>query len=516
MSIIHSLTRNSVFLSISLCLLACEPGRVETTEVPVEPIKALPDDQALRELSATEVIPLLKSGAISVGHYMGVLLEQSEAHGDRLNAFIELDENKILDAAKAADQKRLNGEQLGPLFGVPISLKDLIVTKDLQTTFGTQKFAGFMPDKNAPIVEKLQNAGAIIFGKNNTQELAFGSNGYNSHYGQQLNPYDDSRIAGGSSGGGVAAVAARILPIAIGSDTAASIRVPAAFTGLYGLRPSTGRYDNSGVQPIAPTLDTLGPLTRSVDDMALIDSVFTGDFSALAEVDLETLRLGLPKEFFHQGVSREMMSEFNRFMDKLRAAGVTLVEVDLPRTGEYNDAGLYPILFYEAYPSITQFLQEWGDGSTIEELHAALGWDIKPMWDQMVIPGAPNAIPEEVYNNAINKVRPGMQASYDTYFDEYQLDAMIFPATADAAPPAKPDNPSEIHIDGEKQSIFIHDHNSGPGALAGQPGVVMPIAMNASSLPLGISLDGKRGEDRQLLAITKALSRLVEPLPAPF
>jgi indoleacetamide hydrolase len=277
----------------------------------VEPLNLL-------NLSASEISPRLQSGEVSVLQYMEALLQQTELHSDRLRAFITHDPDHVRAAAIAADQKRESGAELGPLFGIPILLKDLIVTKDMPTTFGTTTFENFMASRNAPAVDRLLAADAIIFGKNNAQEWAYGSNGYNSHYGQQLNPYDENRIAGGSSGGGVAAVAARMLPIAIGSDTAASIRVPAAYTGLYGLRPSTGRYDNSGVAPLAPTLDTIGPLTRSVDDLALIDSVLSDDFSELAAIDLSSLRLGVPSEFFHDGTSSELKSAFDSYLDTLK------------------------------------------------------------------------------------------------------------------------------------------------------------------------------------------------------
>ena len=365
------------------------------------------------------------------------------------------------------------------------------------------------------MVERLLAADAILFGKNNAQEWAYGSNGYNSHYGQQLNPYDEARIAGGSTGGGAAAVSARMLPIAIGSDTAASIRVPAAYTGLYGIRPTTGRYDNSGVAPLAPSLDTVGPLTRSVDDMILIDHVLADDDSKMPEACLKSLRLGVPKAYFHAGVSKEVMASFNQLLARLSAAGVTLVEADLPDAQSLTDAGLYPILFYETYPSIVEFLAEWTDGTTIDELHAELGWDIKAMWDQLVMPGAPDAMPEEVYLAAIDQAQPQMQASYSNYFKQHNVAAIIFPATAGAAPLAKPDNPQETIIDGETVSIFINDHNSSPGALAGQPGIVMPMAMSEAGLPFAVSLDGKRDQDRKLLAIGKAISKLIDPLAPP-
>ncbi len=513
-------------LSMFLCCLllaACDSqstksnsdAATETANKVVEQSQSsLTFAQPLIELSAVEVLPILKSGEVSVQDYIEALLQQTQKYSE-LNAFISLPQDQVRAAAKAADDRRAAGERLGPLFGIPISLKDLIVTKDMPTTFGTKKFAGFHGRKNAHIVDMLEDAGAIIFGKNNAQEWAFGSTGYNSHYGQQLNPYDTSRIAGGSSGGGVVAVAARMLPIAIGSDTAASIRVPAAYTGLYGLRPTTGRYDTSGVAPLSPTLDTVGPMTRSVEDLALIDTVLTGQTAQLEEVDLKGLRLGVPGAFFDYGVSKEMREKFNVLLQQLRSAGVVLIEADLADAQTLYDQGLYPILFHETHPSVSAFLAEWGDGSTIDELHSELGADIRGMWDQLVMPGAPGAIPADVYQAAINKARPGMQASYREYFTKNKVDAMLFPATASAAPKAKPDNPQETVIDGETVSIFINDHNSSPGALAGQPGVVLPMALNADGLPLGVSLDGKQNQDRELLAIAKAITKVIEPLAAP-
>lgn len=472
-------------------------------------------DSALHTLTASEIAPWLKSGQISVETYLHKLLEQSDMHSGRLNAFITIDRVQVLRAARAADERLKQGDDPGPLFGVPISLKDLIMTKGLTSTLGTKKFAQFIPARNAAIVDTLQAAGAIIFGKNNMQEMAYGSNGYNSHYGQQLNPYDENHIAGGSSGGSAAAVAARILPIAIGSDTAASIRVPAAYTGLYGFRPSTGRYDTRGVSPVAPTLDTVGPMTRSADDLMLIDAVLADDKRKTVDMDLKDIRLGVPKAYFHQGVGREVMSAFNVFLDKLERAGVALVEADLPDTEALTEAGIYPILFHETYPSIRSFLQEWGGETDISGLYDSLGWDVKALWDQMVMPGAPEAIPKAVYDTAVNQARPDLQKGYQDYFRRHRVTAIIFPATAGPAPLAKPDNPQEIVIDDESVSIFINDHNSSPGALAGQPGVVIPVTMNSEGLPLAVSLDGPREKDRQLLALTTALSALIAPLPAP-
>ena len=151
----------------------------------------------------------------------------------------------------------------------------------------------------------------------------------------------------------------------------------------------------------------------------------------------------------------------------------------------------------------------------LKQLHAALGADIKGMWDELVMPDAPQAIPVDVYQAAIHEIRPNMQQRYSAYFKRHRVSAILFPATASEAPMAKPDNPQETVIDGESVSIFINDHNSSPGALAGQPGVVMPMTLNSQGLPLAVSLDGERGNDRALLAVAQAISQLIKPLPAP-
>ena len=510
---------NHNFLLISgliisvLSMFGCtEQGIDDRSAVPTEKMLS---DSSLLEMSASEIKPFLSSGRVSVERYMRVLLQHTKGYTPGLNAFIHLDDQAVIAAAKEADKKRSSNQQLGALFGIPISLKDLIVTQGTPTTFGTRTFAGFVPDKNAPVVTRLLAADAIIFGKNNAQEWAYGSNGYNSHYGQQLNPYDPTRIAGGSSGGGAAAVSARMLPLAIGSDTAASIRVPAAYTGLYGFRPSMQRYDNAGVAPIAPSLDTIGPLARSIDDLILIDGVLADDPGTVTEIKLADLRLGVPNSLFYADCSVEVQAAFQSVLSRLRKAGVTLVEADLPQVRELTDAGLYAILFYETYPAVTKFLSEWGDGTKIETLHANLGWDVKAIWDDLVVPGAAHKTSKADYLHALNVLRPQLQQRYHEYFSEHNVSAMIFPATATVAPAAKPENPQGLLVDGKPASIYLNDQNSGPGALAGQPGVVIPVSMTQDNLPIAVSLDGKRDQDLELLSTAKAIGSLLTPLASP-
>ena len=189
---------------------------------------------------------------------------------------------QVRAAAAAADERRAGGGPLGPLHGVPLALKDNLDTADMPTTGGTPGLRGSRPARNAPVVQRLLDAGAIVFGKANLHELAYGITNNNAGFGAARNPYDRTRIPGGSSGGVGAAVGARIVPGGIGSDTGGSVRVPAALCGIVGFRPTTGRWPQAGIVPISHTRDTAGPMTRSVADCVLLDRVVTGATAAVA------------------------------------------------------------------------------------------------------------------------------------------------------------------------------------------------------------------------------------------
>ena len=223
-------------------------------------------------VAATEAI---RRGDISAEALAAALLKRAESLA-ALNAFTALEPARALEAARAADRARSAGAPLGPLHGVPIALKDNIDTADLPTSAGTPLLRDHRPRRNAAVAQALFGAGAILFGKAGMHELAFGITSNNAAFGAIRNPYDHSRIPGGSSGGSGAAVGARILPASIGSDTGGSVRIPAAFCGVFGFRPTLQRWSQAGIVPIAATRDTAGPLARCVADLALLDAVVTG------------------------------------------------------------------------------------------------------------------------------------------------------------------------------------------------------------------------------------------------
>ena len=278
----------------------------------------------LIELTATAALRAIRRGDVKAEDYASALLARSEA-GRSLNAFITLDPSLVLEAARAADRVRASGAPLPPLHGLPIPIKDSVNTRDLPTTGGTPALRNFHPREDAPLVRKLVEAGAIVMGKTNLHELSFGWTSNNLAFGAVRNPYDPTRIPGGSSGGTAAAVAARMAPLGVAEDTEGSIRVPAALCGICGFRPTTGRYPTTGVVPISPLFDQIGPHARAVEDLALFDRVAGGDERPLPSLPLAGVRIGIGRGYFFDKLDPEVSRITEEALRKLRDAGVVLV-----------------------------------------------------------------------------------------------------------------------------------------------------------------------------------------------
>ncbi|MEQ8701942.1 MAG: amidase family protein, partial [Bauldia litoralis] len=290
------------------------------------------------EWSATHALEEIASGRISSREYTQTLLDRCEA-GAGLNAFIHLDRDAALKAADTAGK--------GRLAGLPIPVKDNFDTAGVATTAGTPALRTNVPKKNAAVLQKLVDEGAFVLGKLNMHELAYGITSNNGAFGPARNPYDPARIPGGSSGGTGVAIGARMAPVGLGSDTGGSVRVPAALCGVMGLRPTTGRYSQQGIVPISSTRDTAGPLARTVDDLALIDSVVTGEDAPLADIPLAGLRLGVPRGYFFENLDPRTARVAEQVLDALSKAGVVLVEAEMDNGGDLDNAAGFPIELYE-------------------------------------------------------------------------------------------------------------------------------------------------------------------------
>ena len=466
---------------------------------------------ALAELGAAEAAAAIRAGDISAQSLVDALLDRC-TRAASLNAFISLDPDAVRAAARSADQQRQRGERLGPLHGVPIALKDNFDTADFTTTAGTPALAAHRPTRNAAVVQRLLDAGALILGKANMQELAFGPTSNNAAFGPVRNPYDRSRIPGGSSGGTAALVAARLAPAGLGTDTGGSVRVPASLSGVVGFRPTTLRWPQDGIVPISHTRDTAAPIARCVADCALLDGIVTGGPTSLAPINLEGLRLGVPRGHFWDDLDAEVEAILADALARLAAAGVVLVEGDMADVAALDAAAGFPVALYEFVTDLDRYLAGHATGLDFAGVAAQVKSPaVKKVVDALL--GA-DAVPEAVYREALIKHRPALQDAYRRYFAERGVAAMVFPTTP--LPAAKVGEDDTVLLNGKAvPTLATYIRNLGPGSAAGIPGLSLPAGMTSAGLPIGIAIDGPQGADQQLLTICLAIESALPRLPAP-
>ncbi len=463
------------------------------------------------ELGVGEAAAAIRTGALTAEELTEILLARVAANTE-LNAFIAVDGDMVRAAARAADRVRAGGGTLPALHGVPLALKDNLDTIALPTTGGTPGLKSNRPKRDAAVVEKLLAAGALVLGKCNLHELAYGITSNNAAFGPVRNPYAPSRIAGGSSGGTAAAVAARLAPGGIGSDTGGSVRIPAALCGIVGFRPTTGRWPQPGIVPISHTRDTAGPMTRSVADCALLDAVVCGSAAPLAAIAPKGLRLGVPRRHFWEDLDRELETICEAALRRFREAGVELVDVDLGEVARLDGAAGFPIALHETVTDLNRYLADHGSALDFAGLAAQVASpDVRAILHGLSGAGA---IPETAYREALDKQRPALQEAYRRSFRDHGIAALVFPTTP--APAAALGDDETFSLNGAARPTFAtFIRNCSPGSVAGIPGLSLPAGLTAAGLPLGIELDGPAGADSEVLAIGTALEPLLPRLPPP-
>lgn len=481
-------------------------------------------------LSLTELGAQLASGAVTSVEATRACLERIEAVDGKVGAFLRVDERGALAAAEASDARRKAGAARSRLDGVPVALKDNILTEGVETTAGSKILAGFVPPNDAFVTAKLKEAGAVIVGKLNLDEFAMGSSTEASAFQKTHNPYDLSRTPGGSSGGAAAAVAAREVFGALGSDTGGSIRQPAALTNVVGLKPTWGRVSRQGVIAYASSLDQVGPMTRTVTDCAAMLEVIAGrdpkdstssdvpvpDCLAALEGGVKGLRIGLPREYFVEGMDPEVAAAVREAAKRFVSLGATVRDVSLPHT-KYALAAYYVIAPSEASSNLARydgvrFGHRAKDPKNLRDLYLrtrAEGFGAEVKRRIMLGTFALSAGYHDAYYVKAQQVRTLVRRDFEQVFGEVDV---VMSATS----------PVPAWRLGEKLddplAMYLMDVLTIPCNLAGLPGISLPLGKSGGGLPIGLQLIGKPFDEATLLRTARAHEREVDltawsPLP---
>jgi aspartyl-tRNA(Asn)/glutamyl-tRNA(Gln) amidotransferase subunit A len=485
--------------------------------------------QDITRLSASDLASALRNKDVTS-------VEATQAHLDRiaavdgdLHAFLHVSSEKALATAAEIDAKRAAGEELHALAGVPIAVKDVVVTKGLPTTAGSKILEDWIPPYDATLVERIKAAGLPILGKTNMDEFAMGSSTEHSAYGNTKNPWDLDRIPGGSGGGSAAAVAGFEAPLAIGTDTGGSIRQPGAVTGTVGVKPTYGGVSRYGLIAMASSLDQAGPVTRTVLDAALLHELIGGhdphDSTSInepvpgvvaaaqqgAKGDLKGVRVGVVKELSGEGYQAGVSARFDESLDQLRALGAEIVEVSCPSFGYALDA-YYLIMPAEASSNLAKFdgmrfglRVEPAEGPVTAErvMGATRGAGFGDEVKRRIILGtyALSAGYYDAYYGSAQKVRTLIQRDFAAAFE--QADVLVSPTA-----------PTTAFKFGEKLddplAMYLNDIATIPANLAGVPGMSLPNGLSDDGLPVGFQILAPAKADDRLYRVGAALEAALE------
>jgi aspartyl-tRNA(Asn)/glutamyl-tRNA(Gln) amidotransferase subunit A len=415
---------------------------------------------------------------------------------DKFNSLITLTEEQALAEARERDRELAEGRDRGPLHGVPIAHKDLFYTRGIRTTAGSLVFKDFVPDHDGAVVERLRAAGAISIGKANLHEIAYGITSKNPHFGFVLNPHDPKRLPGGSSGGSASLVAAGFIPMALGTDTGGSIRIPASYCGIAGIKPTYGRVSRYGVLPLAFSLDHVGPLASCIEDCALTMNAIAGfdardptssrlpvpEFNLPAPVTLKGLRVGVPKNFFFDSVQEEVASAVHNGIDTLRRLGATLIETEIPNLAEANIVAR-TILFAESAAVYAQHKDR-----------SLFGNDVWALLEQG------RMIAGHAYVNA-QRVRTLFRREFDALWQK--VDILATPSTPITAPLS---DAATVRVGANEEDTRIASTRLARAInLIGEPALSLPCGTDSTGLSIGMQLIGAPFTEPRLLQIAKAL-----------
>lgn len=475
----------------------------------------------LIDMAAHDLAPRIKSGEVTAEEVAGEVLRHIEEKDPAINAYLAVDREAVIEDAREVDRRIVSGEATGPLAGVPIAIKDAICTKDLETTCASRILEGFVPPYDATVIARLRAADAMIVGKTNMDQFGMGSSNENSGFAVCRNPLDTDRVPGGSSGGSAAALAAGTAVLALGEDTGGSIRQPAAFCGVVGLKPTYGRVSRFGIIAYGSSFDQVGPMARNVEDCARLLGVIAGhdpmdttsaseavpDYAANLKQGIEGLRIGVPDEYLADGLDPSVKESVSQAIDRMESLGARLESVHLPHT-EYAVAAYYILVTAEASSNLARYDGvKYGyrgeDGGApalapedrLDVMYGSTrsgGFDLEVKRRIMLGTYVLSAGYYDAYYDKAQRVRTLVKGDFDQAFEK--VDLLVAPTT-----------PTTAFRIGEKiddpLQMYLSDVYTVPINLAGVPAISLPCGKDPDGMPIGLQIIGPHfGEERILRA----------------
>ena len=503
----------------------------------------------LNEMAAHELAPRIKSGEVTAEEAAREVLRLIDEKDPAINAYLAVQPDSVITDARGVDRRIAAGEPTGPLAGVPIAIKDAICTKGLETTCASQILEGFVPPYDATVITRLRQADAVIVGKTNMDQFGMGSSNENSGFGICRNPLDTSRVPGGSSGGSAAALAAGTAILALGEDTGGSIRQPAAFCGVVGLKPTYGRVSRFGIIAYGSSFDQVGPMARNVEDCATLLGVIAGhdpmdttsspekvpDYTATLKQGIKSLRIGVPDEYLAEGLDAAVKESVGRAIERMESLGARVETVHLPHT-EYAVATYYILVTAEASSNLARYdgvkYGYRGEEGGAENNAKAGGNAGAP------VTGAATQIPAEDRLEAMyGSVRSegfGLEVKrrimlgtyvlssgyYDAYYDKAQRVRTLIKGDFDQAFEkvdlmVAPTTPTTAFRIGEKiddpLQMYLQDIYTVPINLAGVPAISLPCGQDPDGMPIGLQIIGPHFGEERILRAAYAFEEATRP-----
>ncbi len=460
----------------------------------------------IRMSSIISLSELIRKKEISPIEVIEAFLDRIEVVQPKINAFITVLEREARQAAKQAEEEIVKGRYRGPLHGIPLAPKDLFFTTGVKTTCGSRILADFIPDRNATVVDRLIEAGAILIGKTNMHEFAYGPTNLNNHYGHARNPWNPERMTGGSSGGSAAALAGSCALLTLGTDTGGSIRIPSALCGVVGLKPTFGRVSKQGVYPLCWSLDHPGPMTRTVADAAIALSVMAGydpkdpcsrdmpvpDYHASLTGDIKGVRVGVPDTFYFEQIEAEVKAGVEKAINALKDLGAEVRPVHIPDLDKAAAATLI-ILSSEAATCLEKFHRTRPND---------IGGDVRARLDVGALHLATHYVKAQ-------RVRRIIQENFARVL--LGVDVLATPGVSITAPKFEE---SSVRLDGRDVSVVValtrctRIYN-----LVGLPSVSIPVGFSGAGLPIGMQIAGRPFNEDMVLRVAYAYERNVYQAP---